>query len=190
MGCSLLLWVPLSALPVTSLDVLIAQMCAWSVSKPPWFLVLSDFLWQSVPGSAYSLCENGSSLHFELKALHFHRFLFLHHKGWEKRDSQICHTLDGHYFTMFYHILFFVISPSLLTHCLSGTNPRFWDILSDSLGSSVQGQLCSGPLLWKRRQQPSRGAVLVYMRHRAFLCITSIQPFRVLSASLEEAEQH
>lgn len=111
-GCSLLLWVTLSELPVTRLDVLIAQMCAWSVFKPPCFLVLSDFLWQSVLGSAYSPCENGSSLSFELKAFHFHCFLFSRHKGWEKRDSQIYHTLDAHYFTTFYHIPFFVISPS------------------------------------------------------------------------------
>lgn len=75
---------------VTSLDVLLAQVRALSVFKSCCFLVLSDFLWQSVLGSAYSLCENCSSLsvlNSKLSAFII-CFLFSSHKGWKKRDSQ------------------------------------------------------------------------------------------------------
>lgn len=60
---------------------------------------------------------------------------------------------------------FLLFPHPLLTHCLSGTNPRLWDFLSDILHRpiSMHGQFCLGPLLWKRRQQLSRRAVLVCM---------------------------
>lgn len=116
-------------------------------------------------------------------------FLFSHHKGWEKRDSQIYHTLDGHYFITFYHIPFYIISPSPPDSLPFRYKSQ---ILGLSLLAvcirpmSMHGQLCSG----RGGSSPAEEQCWFTWTYRAFLCFTSRQPFSVLSAPLKEVQQH
>lgn len=121
----------------------------------------SAFLWQSVLGSAYSLHENGSYLSFELKAFHF-LFSFLTSQRLGKEGFPNLSYLG---WPLFHHIL---SHPFLCNFPISSRLIAFQVQIPDfgafSLGSLHKAHVNAwSALLWKRRQQPSRGAVLVYM---------------------------
>lgn len=184
--------ITLLARPVTSLDVLIAQMCARSAFKPCCFLVLSDFLWQSVPGSAYSLCENGSSLLVLNSGLPIFIicFLFSCHKGWKKRDSQSIVSQLVIILRPFVTSLFFLISPSAPDSLPFRYTCQILGTFSLTVCSGPSLCMVNSPRIFctgRGGSSPVGEPCQLTQGHSAFLHITSILPFtapNVLSALL------